>query len=74
VNIWCCRLYLDERLILEEVAGTSGWIFELVGGERAVFFALPPALADAVDIALLAPIDDANNLHSKRLRNDCNCT
>ncbi len=65
---------LHERLILEEAAGTAGWFLELVGGERAVFFALSSALGDVVVIFLLRPTDGVKNLLKRRPNNGCNVT
>ncbi len=42
------RMCLDKSLIVQEVVGTAHWFVELIGGERAIFFALPPALADVL--------------------------
>ena len=49
-----------------------GGLLELVGGERIVFFALSPALADASSIRLRRITLDVRNLHNSRLRNECN--
>ncbi len=49
-----------------------GGLLEFVGGQRVVFFALSPALADAFSIQLRRiALDVCNNLHNSRLRNGC---